>query len=125
MAFQPQPKCTSLINVSVNWDRNPAITLREGWDQSELECTPLALTVSACPKSGCTLLQSIWTPTPAEIERGHEIAAWVIKNAKRLGIMYVIYRQRIWNSRTGHWRLMSNRGGTTANHFDHPHISVY
>ncbi|MEV0586984.1 hypothetical protein [Nonomuraea sp. NPDC050310] len=64
-------------------------------------------------------------PSPAEVKRGHEISAWVVKNAKRLGIMYVIYRQRIWHVRTGSWRFMSNRGGTTANHYDHPHISVY
>ncbi|MCA2228401.1 coiled-coil domain-containing protein [Nonomuraea aurantiaca] len=64
-------------------------------------------------------------PTAAEVARGNEIAAWAIKNAKRLGIMYIIYRQRIWHARTGAWRTMSDRGGTTANHYDHPHISVY
>ncbi|MER6945027.1 hypothetical protein ABT294_13475 [Nonomuraea sp. NPDC000554] len=64
-------------------------------------------------------------PSAAEVERGNEIAAWAIKNSKRLGIMYIIYRQRIWHARTGTWRTMSDRGGTTANHFDHPHISVY
>ncbi|MEV4393191.1 hypothetical protein [Nonomuraea sp. NPDC049607] len=64
-------------------------------------------------------------PSPAEVKRGYEIANWAIKNSRRLGIMYIIYRQRIWHSRTGTWRTMSNRGGTTANHFDHPHISVY
>ncbi|MFE3454712.1 coiled-coil domain-containing protein [Nonomuraea sp. NPDC059194] len=64
-------------------------------------------------------------PSAAEVKRGNEISAWVVKNAGRLGIMYVIYRQRIWHVRTGSWRVMSNRGGTTANHYDHPHISVY
>ncbi|PZG04086.1 coiled-coil domain-containing protein [Nonomuraea aridisoli] len=64
-------------------------------------------------------------PSAAELERGDEIAAWAVKNARRLGIMYVIYRQRIWHVRTGSWRPMSDRGGTTANHYDHPHISVY
>jgi len=64
-------------------------------------------------------------PSGAEIERGEEIAKWAIKNAKRLGIMYIIYRQRIWHIRTGGWRVMTDRGGTTANHYDHPHISVY
>lgn len=64
-------------------------------------------------------------PSGEELKRGDEIAAWVIKNAKRLGIMYVIYRQRIWHARTGVWRVMSDRGGTTANHYDHPHVSVY
>ncbi|WP_031167526.1 coiled-coil domain-containing protein [Streptosporangium roseum] len=64
-------------------------------------------------------------PSGDETRRGHEIAAWAIKNARRLGIMYIIFRQRIWHVRTGSWRTMSDRGGTTANHFDHPHISVY
>ncbi|SDH34393.1 hypothetical protein SAMN05421505_11494 [Sinosporangium album] len=64
-------------------------------------------------------------PGSREIQRGHDISNWVIKNAKRLGIMYVIYRQRIWHVRTGSWRYMSDRGGATANHYDHPHISVY
>ncbi|WP_336216746.1 coiled-coil domain-containing protein [Nonomuraea sp. LPB2021202275-12-8] len=64
-------------------------------------------------------------PSAAEIERGNEIAEWAIKNAKRLGIMYIIYRQRIWHVSSGAWRVMTDRGGTTANHYDHPHISVY
>ncbi|MBF8193395.1 hypothetical protein ITP53_48535 [Nonomuraea sp. K274] len=64
-------------------------------------------------------------PSGEELKRGDQIAAWAIKNAKRLGIMYVIYRQRIWHAGTGGWRTMSDRGGTTANHYDHPHISVY
>jgi hypothetical protein len=64
-------------------------------------------------------------PAGAEIKRGYEIANWAIKNSKRLGIMYIIYRQRIWHARTGSWRTMTDRGGTTANHYDHPHISVY
>ena len=38
-----------------------------------------------------------------------------------LGIKYVIWKQRI-NSGSG-WRAMANRGGITANHFDHVHIT--
>jgi hypothetical protein len=64
-------------------------------------------------------------PSQQEIQRGNEICEWVVKNGKRLGIMYVIYRQRIWHVKNGSWRTMSDRGGTTANHYDHPHISVY
>ncbi|TMR07876.1 hypothetical protein ETD86_50205 [Nonomuraea turkmeniaca] len=64
-------------------------------------------------------------PSAEELKRGDQIANWAIKNAKRLGIMYIIYRQRIWHVRTGAWRTMSDRGGNTANHYDHPHISVY
>ncbi|MEU9832399.1 hypothetical protein AB0D67_12785 [Streptosporangium sp. NPDC048047] len=64
-------------------------------------------------------------PSAGEAGRGDEIAAWAIKNSRRLGVMYIIYRQRIWHVRTGSWRGMSDRGGVTANHFDHVHISVY
>ncbi|MFI6513674.1 coiled-coil domain-containing protein [Streptosporangium sp. NPDC050855] len=62
-------------------------------------------------------------PTAANLRLGDEISAWAIKNKARLGVKYVIWRQRI-NHGSG-WRAMSNRGGVTANHFDHPHISMY
>ncbi|MEU4829357.1 hypothetical protein [Streptosporangium sp. NPDC023615] len=62
-------------------------------------------------------------PSAANLRLGDEIAAWAIKNKARLGVKYVIWRQRI-NHGSG-WRVMSNRGGVTANHFDHPHISMY
>lgn len=62
-------------------------------------------------------------PSAANLALGDEIAAWAIKNKSKLGVKYVIWRQRI-NHGSG-WRLMSNRGGITANHFDHPHISMY
>ncbi|MER6178833.1 hypothetical protein [Streptosporangium sp. NPDC001681] len=64
-------------------------------------------------------------PSAAETRRGDEIATWATKNARRLGIMYIIFRQRIWHVRSGAWAMMSDRGGITANHYDHPHISVY
>jgi LysM repeat protein len=63
---------------------------------------------------------------------GNEIAAYARKHHKRLGIQYVIWRQRIWNAtrsddanRKGWstWRKMEDRGSTTANHMDHVHIS--
>ncbi|WP_245657435.1 coiled-coil domain-containing protein [Herbidospora mongoliensis] len=54
---------------------------------------------------------------------GDSLAAWALKNRLKLGVKYVIWRQRI-NSGTG-WRFMSNRGGNTANHYDHVHISMF
>ncbi|MDP9850171.1 coiled-coil domain-containing protein [Streptosporangium lutulentum] len=62
-------------------------------------------------------------PSAAHVRLGDEIAAWAIKNKAKLGVKYVIWRQRI-NHGSG-WTTMSNRGGVTANHFDHPHISMY
>lgn len=55
---------------------------------------------------------------------------WITANngevALRLGIMYVIWNQRIWSvyyPELG-WRKMASRGSATANHKDHVHISL-
>ena len=66
-------------------------------------------------------------PTGANIQKGYDIAAWAQANASRLGIMYIIYRQRIWDVRmaSSGWVPMENRGSITANHYDHVHISVF
>jgi hypothetical protein len=66
-------------------------------------------------------------PTASNVQRGYDIASWAQANASRLGIMYIIYRQRIWDIRTASsgWMPMADRGSVTANHFDHVHISVF
>ncbi|MFG1697131.1 coiled-coil domain-containing protein [Nonomuraea sp. NPDC049309] len=61
-------------------------------------------------------------PTASQVAVGDELAAWAIRNASRLGVKYVIYQRRIWQS--GAWKAMSDRGGITANHEDHVHISM-
>ena len=57
---------------------------------------------------------------------GWEIANWVRANASSLGVTEVIYSQKIWTTqRSGDgWRSMSDRGSTTANHYDHVHVTV-
>ncbi|MGE5285765.1 MAG: hypothetical protein ACM3ML_00885 [Micromonosporaceae bacterium] len=66
-------------------------------------------------------------PAASWVQRGYNIAAWAQANASRLGIMYIIYRQRIWDIRmaSSGWVPMADRGSITANHFDHVHISVF
>ena len=57
---------------------------------------------------------------------GWELANWARAHASELGITEVIYSQRIWTTqRSGEgFRSMSDRGGATANHYDHVHITV-
>jgi len=43
--------------------------------------------------------------------------------AKRFGIMYMIWNQHVWNQESQSWRLMEDRGDDTANHRDHIHFS--
>ena len=67
------------------------------------------------------------TPSPEQVDRGWAIAEWARENADRLGIMYVIYRQQIWDIRRSDegWRDMADRGSITENHFDHVHLSMF
>jgi hypothetical protein len=66
-------------------------------------------------------------PSASNVQRGYDIASWAQANASRLGIMYIIYRQKIWDIRmaSSGWVPMEDRGSITANHFDHVHISVF
>lgn len=57
---------------------------------------------------------------------GNEVAAYLQEHRAELGIEYLIWRQRIWRPATsGSWRGMSDRGGATANHMDHVHVTTY
>ncbi|WP_327590109.1 hypothetical protein OHA25_26050 [Nonomuraea sp. NBC_00507] len=62
-------------------------------------------------------------PSAANLALGDRIAEWAIKNMDKLGIKYVIWKQRI-NHGSG-WSGMSDRGSITENHFDHVHISMH
>ncbi|MFI6507286.1 coiled-coil domain-containing protein [Streptosporangium sp. NPDC050855] len=65
-------------------------------------------------------------PTPDALDRGNRLAQWAIDNGQKYGVMYIIWQQRYYDVRTGAgWRMMSNRGGNTANHIDHVHISMF
>ncbi|MFF5262326.1 coiled-coil domain-containing protein [Actinomadura viridis] len=64
-------------------------------------------------------------PSASAMAHGDAVAQYVIDNASRLGIKYVIWRQRIYDMRSsGGWRQMEDRGSVTQNHYDHVHVSV-
>jgi hypothetical protein len=52
---------------------------------------------------------------------GDALAACALENMEALGVKYVIWEQAI-NHGNG-WKPMEDRGGATANHFDHVHVS--
>ena len=58
---------------------------------------------------------------------GQQVANWARANARALGIQYVIWNQHIWNVQRDKegWRYMADRGGDSANHKNHVHITVY
>ncbi len=75
---------------------------------------------------------------PAGKKSADELASWLVRNAKPLGVHYVIWSNRIWNverdpkSATPYpngWRPYSVCAppmlcGVTAAHYDHVHVSV-
>ena len=66
---------------------------------------------------------------PVGSAKGDELAEYITKNMKELGIYYVIWKQRFYMPQyniygpANTWNLMPDRGGATANHYDHVHVS--
>jgi uncharacterized protein YraI len=60
-------------------------------------------------------------------DRGWQVADFVREHYQALGVSYVIYSQNIWSLERGGegWRGMEDRGSTTANHYDHVHVTTY
>jgi hypothetical protein len=58
---------------------------------------------------------------------GDAIASYVRSHASKFGVKEVIWQQHIWSVQRSSegWRPMEDRGSTTANHYDHVHVSVY
>ena len=56
-------------------------------------------------------------------ETGDAIAAYLLEHHERLHVSYVIWCQQINSLDGSGWRWMEDRGGTTANHYDHVHVS--
>nr|WP_068032604.1 hypothetical protein [Nocardia mexicana] len=57
----------------------------------------------------------------ADAAQGDAIADFVLADKDRLGVNYVIWQQR--HNDGGGWSAMEDRGGSTANHYDHVHVS--
>lgn len=65
----------------------------------------------------------------ADKATGDALSAYVAKNFSSLGVYYQIWQQRYYMNMSNiygpanTWNYMPDRGGTTANHMDHVHIS--
>jgi|GEM_PF-2235418 len=59
-------------------------------------------------------------------DAGWEIANWLVANSGTYNVEYVIYQQRIWGSWApgAGFTWMEDRGSTTANHYDHVHVTI-
>jgi len=56
---------------------------------------------------------------------GDDLADFLVFNAERLGVLYVIWYQRIWLASTGQWKPYSGaHGDSSSNHTNHVHMSI-
>lgn len=55
---------------------------------------------------------------------GDRLASFFIKNARALGVLYVIWYRKIWFPGLG-WRSYSGSGSPSADHTNHVHLSMY
>jgi hypothetical protein len=61
--------------------------------------------------------------SPEGIALGDRVVAYVLENAERFDLNHVLWRQTSYGPGRAP-RPMSNRGGDTANHYDHVHIAT-
>ena len=76
---------------------------------------------------GKGLAVDVMVPTSSQL--GDQVAQYAIDNMDRAGISYVIWKQQFYMpvdniyGPANTWNQMPDRGGDTANHYDHVHIS--
>lgn len=61
--------------------------------------------------------------TGADKAYGDRLAAWLLANADRLAVLYVIWYKRIWLPSSG-WRAYTGDGTPAGDHYNHVHLSV-
>lgn len=61
--------------------------------------------------------------SPNQVKLGFRILAFLMKNAKALGVDHAIYRQRIYYP-SGYSEPMGSLGSITADHYDHVHLAT-
>ena len=88
----------------------PQITSYGGWDAHGEHASGKALDIMT-----------------SDVTLGTAIAEFLRAHASELGLYDVIWRQHIWTPERSSegWRAMEDRGSSTANHYDHVHVSVY
>lgn len=61
----------------------------------------------------------------ADRSYGNSLAAWAVKNADALGVMYVIWYKQVWFPGLGWGPYTDGDGSPAGDHYNHVHISMY
>ncbi|ORB87764.1 glycoside hydrolase [Mycobacterium kansasii] len=92
----------------------PQITTIYGYRQDPLKWHPNGLAIDVMIPNH---------DAPAGIELGNQIAGYALANAKRWGVLHVIWRQKIYPG-IGAPSWTADYGSETLNHYDHVHIAT-
>jgi hypothetical protein len=92
----------------------PQITTIGGYRQDALKWHPNGLAIDVMIPN---------FHSPEGIELGNQIAGYALANAKRWGVLHVIWRQKYYPG-IGAPSWTADYGNETANHYDHVHIST-
>jgi hypothetical protein len=92
----------------------PQITTIGGFRQDALRWHPSGLAIDVMIPNYAS---------PDGIELGNQIAGYALANAKRWGVLHVIWRQKYYPG-IGAPSWTANYGSDTANHYDHVHIAT-
>lgn len=98
------------------WVKDAAYEVGEKFDIATIYGVGARANVSDHPK-GLALDYMV----NSDSAKGDSIAGYLKQNWGRLSISYIIWKQRIDDGNG--WEAMEDRGGITANHFDHVHAS--
>ncbi|ARG96189.1 glycoside hydrolase [Mycobacterium kansasii] len=92
----------------------PQISTIYGFRQDPLKWHPNGLAIDVMiPDHG----------PPAGVELGNQIAGYALANAKRWGVLHVIWRQKLYPG-IGAPSWTADYGSETLNHYDHVHIAT-
>jgi hypothetical protein len=92
----------------------PQITTIGGYRQDPLRWHPNGLAIDVMIPN---------FHSPEGIELGNQIAGYALANAKRWGVLHVIWRQKFYPG-IGAPSWTADYGNETANHYDHVHIAT-
>ena len=113
----PSSKPTATSSPYGSWDPHVRPVVQEVAERFGVS------TVSTRPGHSPTQGRAADFMVHSDRAKGDAIAQYVIDNAARFRVEYVIWRQRIHMVSSGSWRAMADRGSPTANHMDHPHVA--
>jgi hypothetical protein len=128
-AAAPAPSVALPVSTDLSGKPTPTSTAYSAWAP---HVRPVVAEVTQAHGVSTVLTRPGHSPTQqlaadfmvySDSAKGDAVAQYVIDNAERFNVDYVIWEQRIYMIGGSGWQAMEDRGSITANHYDHVHVS--